>query len=245
MDQKKYTAKEAAYAVLKTCVEVLKKSEEKEPGKKLAADEPNDTPKDGVKGNNPDKAPKEGNGEQDLGEKTLGEKVNEVVEQHLAEHGHEKAEEGDGEKESNLKGHMKLAKFMGRMEHKREGKAPEDKPAQEIKEKKPEGEKPEGDLSKGEKQKKAEIAGKKAAPKKGSFIPQSISSGKEFDNHLSQKGVHMPWSSRKASEGSHEYKAELKAKGQHDPQPKRDAHKEKLAELKSMPKPKLTKKESK
>lgn len=52
----------------------------------------------------------------------LGEEVEGLVDQHMGENPEAEAKEG------HLKGHLKLAKFLGRMEHKRGQKKPEESP---------------------------------------------------------------------------------------------------------------------
>lgn len=170
--EKKYAAKEVAFAVLKKCAEVYeakvlskeekavaeammknealdknwdsmvhhleskeggghsKKSAEKIAGyinnkyvhhyRKSEMDKSEEGTDQKVESANPDKVPRDGNEEQKS--QSLGEKLEAVVDQHLAEHGHKEVEE---EHEENMKGHLKLAKFMGRMEQKREGKKSE------------------------------------------------------------------------------------------------------------------------
>jgi hypothetical protein len=145
MSDNKYSAKEAAIAVLKKAEELYKasnlaKGEMKKdgpsptaspsPASQIATGFGNATGSAGVSnamGNLMGKSEENPDTKENPDAKEdadLGEKVEQDVEQHEKENAGAEEQEAE-QKEPEMKGHLKLAKFMGRMEHKRGERAKE------------------------------------------------------------------------------------------------------------------------
>ncbi len=128
MSDKKFTPREAAVAVLKKAEELYKASSLSKAEKPMKKDGPMPSPSPGpatmggapvgstslgsLIGNPFGKSSETGQNPDAAADAALGEKVEQDVQQH-------EAQNADPAHEAPMKGHIKLAKFMGRMEHKK------------------------------------------------------------------------------------------------------------------------------
>lgn len=131
-EQKIYSPREAAVAVLNKAKEMLEKSsvmaKSEKPKGEIEPKEKEQAPSDNVEQTNKDAVPRDGNQPEETEKNPdakedakLGENVESLVEEHEKENPEAEAEEGHHLGE--IKGHLKLAKFIGRMEHKRSNKS--------------------------------------------------------------------------------------------------------------------------